>query len=259
MWNALKNKILFLLFIGFILQPCILRAQPPLEMAFIVPGGEGTTEQAQSHLDLLFKLIQEKGGPQLSGAYYPNLSQGQQAIKTKKVSLGILSHDAALEISKKIAIKPYMATLPLQSKGAFETMVLVGTGKEVINPIYTERDFTPQYISTYLFKNIQDPQIQLAHSTIGTLRKLGNETLKGTFLLDNYQWTSIQKLKQAWSAKLKEVASSDKIPSARVVLFKDIPTEIKQNLKKALLQLGKTPQEKQLLNDLRLKGFSELS
>ncbi len=66
---------------------------------------------------------------------------------------------------------------------------------------------------------------------------------------------SLAKVKAEWARGLKRVAESKPVPSARVVRFEDAPGLAK--IKAAMISAGSDPKAREILDEMRLKGFAE--
>jgi len=125
--------------------------------------------------------------------------------------------------------------------------------------LIASRPLSASYIKGQLFPQWQaSVQVKASSNVVGTLRKVGMGQEQAFVLLDQFEFANVSRLKTAWVAGLKELARSQAVPSAPLVVFGERLDAATQNqLKSALLKMGQQTQGKEVLNLLRLKGFQE--
>lgn len=260
------NSLLFL-FLLFLSPPAF--SQDKLTMTFIYPGGKGSAEEARPILDRFFELIRKKGGPQVSGAYYPTLEEGLSAVKGGKAQAGIVSLETYLARGKNQPMEILLSTLPAASNNQMERYFLLTTAAtaETLEPakaltIYTSRPIHPVFFRSILMTNIPtgfqaDFQLTTDPNLLGRLKKIASGEAPGGVLLDNYEYVSLKKLNLDWVGNLKLVYSSPLVPASPLVLFAPLPETEKQKLISALMGLPDSLDGREVLKLLRLKGFAK--
>ncbi len=240
----------FLFFLLLLALPALAQSVKPT-MVFVYPGGEGDSEAAQPLLDQFTALIEKQGGPALEAHYYSSLEEGLQAMKD--ASLGIVSLETYITQKNKIPMALLLSTLPINTDQAEEHYYLMSLEEENLKTVYVSNPMDARFFRHLLFKNRQATPVR-STNLLGNLRKIA-EGEKSSYLLDSYEYEGLKFLSFDWIKNLKLTATSEAIPTAPLVVFKDFSG--KDKLKEVLLKMGKTSDGKKILQSLRLKGFVE--
>ena len=235
-----------------------------MEFVFLYPGGQGSQEQAQPILDRFSEALKKASGGKIDASikYFSNAQAGEQFIQTKKPAGGILAQHLFQEKGRSLQAQALLQTLQLPSGDGTNQYYLLSSADATLPAsgplkVFSPRPLSPTFVATKLFpgKNLQF-EINATPNVVGKLRKIGKGEEKGWVLLDQFEYTTISRLKSPWAKNLKTVANSQKIPSAPFVIFNAniSPDQVKE-LKTALLKLSKDSGAKEALGLLRLKGF----
>ncbi|MBI2338909.1 MAG: PhnD/SsuA/transferrin family substrate-binding protein [Deltaproteobacteria bacterium] len=267
-----KGESLLFLFLLFLSPPAF--SQDKLTIAFIYPGGEGSSADAQPILDRFFDHVQKNGGPALTGAYYPTLETGLSAVKSGKTQVGIVSLETWLTWKKSVPMEIILSTLPAASNNPRERYFFMTTAAnpEIIEPArapvaYASRPVDPVFFKSILMTNIPaefqaDFKLRTAQNLLSELKKIAAGETPGFALLDNFEYASLKKLRGSapsldWVKDLRLIYSSPLVPASPVVLFTPIPEEEKEKLASALLSLPNSLEGREILANLRLRGFAK--
>lgn len=262
MWNVSKmsNKkkftaSLIALFFAPTL-PSVLHASPPIPIIIIQSSGEGSTGEAQPHLDGLAEELKKNSGLIFSIRYYPEKSVGLAALRSAQ--LAIVSLDLLAEIAKKQKIEILLATIPSQSGKPEEKYYLMSSKRADEQAkgdfIYFSKNYSPNFIRNFILQEgwMQKHAIQTTGQVLPTLKKLAQNHAGGYVLLDSFEYASFKKLTFDWAQNLQTVYESPALPSAPlIVLPANLPD--KEKIRQAFLDL-KNPE---ILDILRLRGFKE--
>ena len=86
------------------------------------------------------------------------------------------------------------------------------------------------------------------------LKKMGDGALDAIAILTPSEAASLKAVSAAWAQNLKVIGTSAPVPSARVWLL-DPTWKGAEKFTAALLAAGSDPAARELLNEMRLKGF----
>lgn len=251
-------------------------------MLFWYPGEAGSTAEAQNTLDAFFEFINKRITPdKVIGKYFNNVAAGLNFIKQSKPSFGILSF-AAYEINKdKLgAVKVIMQTMPLPAGKETEIYTIVGKGQKPASqnfPLYTKQPLTLEFAQTYIF-DVGRPAFFLVRRAVvaevgeGSPTEVGHPNLvpnilpllkdlasglkTGGAILQPMEYFTLQRLNQPWTKELSVWHTSKPVPSAPLVIFGPAAMPLAQKLKDVLRSMPEDPEGIQILETLRLKGFS---
>lgn len=260
------KKFSLLWILGWMLISFPVQAATTLEMIFLYPGGQGSSEQAQPLLDQFAEVLKTSSGGKLEAKvkYFSKIEEGETFLNAGKAAAGILAEDLFLEQGKKWQAKVLLRTQMLPSGDGKNQYVVLGPKNTVLPTsgeiaLISSRPLNASYIKEQLFPQWNTSvQVKASSNVVGTLRKVGMGQDQAFVLLDQFEFANVSRLKTAWVAGLKELARSQTVPSAPLVVFGErLDAATRNQLKSALLKMGQQPQGKEVLNLLRLKGFQE--
>jgi hypothetical protein len=232
-------------------------AQP---MLFWYPGEAGSTAEAQPILDEFTKYLESRiPNLKLSPKYFNTVDEGLAFINNSKPVLGIISYAAWEEYKSKFPeAKVWLATNPLPYGKKEESYLLVsgsapgGAGM----PIYSSEPMTKNFIVNSLgFSQAASLTPAPTSQILMKLKAIGSGEVKAMAVLTPMEGATLKKMTAPWTKNIKTVAVSKPVPTARVVLFSSMPKI--DSLKSTLLEIKNDPNAKEILDELRLAGFSE--
>lgn len=230
-----------------------------VNMLFWYPGEAGSTEEAAPVIDIFFEKINADISPdKIQGKYFNTVDGGLNYIRGEKPIIAIISYPAWIQNANDMKnASVILSTLPLPGDKDTERYALVGHSSAKNNdlPIISSEPLSTAFVRAYLFPNIpentkvsQNPQI------LFNLKKIASGELKSLAILTPTEATTLKKLGAPWTKSLKTMAESKEVPTARVVLFDPAWKGIGK-FKKSLVSMNDDEEGREILNELRLKGF----
>lgn len=231
-----------------------------IRMVFWYPGEAGSSQEGQPVIDAFLEYLSGKVAPQkISGRYLNTVEAGLSYIRNEKPALGIVSYAAWAQNKEKLpGARAMLATLPLPEGKATERYELVALGGRIPARgwIISSEPLSPAFARSELFDAIpENAKFTQTSQMIFKLKEIAEGKLDAAAVLTPTEAASLSRMKSDWTAKLKRVALSKPVPSARVVLFD--PSYDASKVKSALLSAGSEPAAAEILSEMRLKGFSE--
>jgi len=230
-----------------------------IRMIFWYPGEAGSTELAQPALDLFFGYINSRTAPdKIDGRYFNTVNDGLSFIRSASPKLGILSFAAFEENREKIGrVSILLKTLPLPGGKSLEQYVIVGKGEKPkswnIN-LYSRQPLTAGFVNKYVLPGTAAPKIAVVPAILPTLKEVSSGKMPGGVILQPIEFFTLKNLNQDWAKELKTWSTSPPVPTASLLLFGDT-LPVVEKIKTILLNMEKDPEGKDILNELRLKGF----
>lgn len=228
------------------------------EMIFLYPGEAGSTEEAAPVLELFFEFLNGKITPyKINGKYFNSRKDGLGYIDSKKPMLGIVSYPEFVQDKSKFdSAKVILLTLPWPHGESTIRYKLVGNKKTISKTIISSEPMTTDFVRTHLFTKVPgDAKIMRDDQILFSLKKISSGELNATAILTPTESYTLSKLSADWAKKLVVIDESLPVSSAKVLAFaKDWPG-IKK-VKDALLGMADDPEGRQILSELRLKGFT---
>lgn len=257
----LKRSVTMLLLTLFIAGlPCSGSAAVH-KLIFWYPGEAGSTEEAQPVLDEFLNYVSAKlKTAKLTGKYFNTTEAGLSFISTQRPAIGIISY-AAWEgsRSKFPDAQVWLATNPLPHGMKTENYELVSKGPLPAGEItvYCSEPLSAEFIRDKLgFTQLAKFKMQPTAQILAKIRSIADGSLTGAAILSPTEAATLSKMSAAWSKALTVIARSKAVPTARVVVFGSLPSDA-ANLKRVFLELKSDPAAKDILDELRLVGFSE--
>jgi len=200
-------------------------------MIFWYPGEAGSTEEAQPVLDDFLGYVSQKmGDVQIEGRYYNTVDAGLKFISEKRPAIGIVSYAALTQYADKLgAPSVFLATLPLPGGAATEKYAIVGRSKDL------------------------KPGVKILSSEP---KKISSGEMDAVAILTPIEASTLAQVSAEWARGLVQISVSENVPTARVLLF-DPAWKDADRLRQVLIGAGSDPAAKDLLLELRLKGFAE--
>jgi hypothetical protein len=229
-------------------------------MIFWYPGEAGSTEEAQPFLDVFLAYLNDKIGPYvIEGQYFNTIEDGLAYIKKSNPKVGIISFAAWIQYRQQLG-RPvdWLSTLPLPHGQPMERYALVGRTKTIApnTPIFSSEPFTIEFVREKLFPRIPaNAKLSSTPQLLYTLRRIASGQIEGAAILTPTEAATLKRLTAPWAKDLLTIAQSEPVPTARVVLF-DPEWKGAAKLKEAFLASGTDPKAKEILSELRLKGFA---
>jgi hypothetical protein len=227
-------------------------------MIFFYPGEAGSTEDAAPILELFFEYLGSKISPfKISGKYFNERTTGIAYIKKDKPTIGIVSYPEMAqnsELYKNADI--LLLTRPWPDASEFVKYEMVAAKTPPPSEIISSEPMSVEFIKKNLFDNIPAASIvRTDRRMFFSLKKMASDELEVAAILTPAESYSLSKLSPDWAKNLIKIASSKPMPSAKLVLFSK--WEGTEKLKKALLAMPDDPEGREILNELRLIGFSQ--
>lgn len=230
-----------------------------IKMIFWYPGEAGSTNEAQPILDEFIKQVNSKIAPDVISCRYFNTTEGGLSfIKQEKPVVGIISYAAWKQNQATLASAGVvLSTLPIPHGKSTEEYSLVGIDNKIDGKnILTSEPLSASFIHIELFSNIlpnnkvtQTPQMLLK------LKEIAEGKLDSLAILTPTEAATIAKLSAPWAKAIRVIYTSRPVPTARVVLF-DSKWQTFEKFKTTLLTLGNDATNAEILDEMRLKGFS---
>ncbi|OGQ07779.1 MAG: hypothetical protein A3G32_03285 [Deltaproteobacteria bacterium RIFCSPLOWO2_12_FULL_40_28] len=253
------QKIIF----GFLLIfPQFSFASIVFQFAFVYPGGEGTKAAAKPFLDELMNQIKKNGGPTMQAAYYPSLDEGVEAVRFKKAQVGIVSYDFYFSNKERFPMEILLSTIPVSTSKPEEQSYLMMHQSTLLPQggsltIFTSRNLGDDFLRTVVFRGYTSSLLKFEIDPNILVRLKSLSGTQNAVLLDSFEYKALKNLKLPWINELQTVYTSNPYPSAPVVSFVPLESELKAQLTKSLLKVAKNPQSQEILNQLRLQGFTQ--
>lgn len=228
-------------------------------MLFWYPGEAGSTAEAKPVLDAFFAYVNPKIAPEaLSGSYLNSVEGGSASLLKERPAVAIISFAAASQHPEALAgARPLLATLPLPGGAATERYTLVGT-RANFRPgekLLASEPLSATFVREKLFASLPaDASVTHSDQLLLQLKKMGDGALDAIAILTPSEAASLKAVSAAWAQNLKVIGTSAPVPSARVWLL-DPTWKGAEKFTAALLAAGSDPAARELLNEMRLKGF----
>lgn len=231
-----------------------------LKMIFWYPGEAGSTTEAQPIIDEFTKLLNAKLAPDtISGKYFNTVDGGLAFIKGEKPVIGIISYAAWIQNKEKLGNSSViLATLPLPHGKSTEQYELVGPVDKIADGaiIFSSEPLSLPFVRGTLFAEIpQDAKLTQSNQLLMKLKETGEGKLNAFAIITPTEAASLEKISAVWAKGLKVIIKSKPVSTARVVLF-DSASKDADKIKTALMAIGSDPASKEVLDEMRLKGFS---
>ncbi len=260
--KSLKCTFAAIFVIALIIAHTAVAQARTVKMVFWYPGEAGSTVEGQPVLDAFFDYVSKKIAPdKMEGRYFNGVSDGLQYIMKEKPAVGIVSFAAWSQNSTKLGgAKILLATLPMPSGQPTERYTLVGTATDIKagTNVMSSEPLSEAFVRNALFKKIpaglkftQTPQL------FANLKKIADGSLNAAAILTPNEAQTLQKISAAWVKSLKEIALSEPVPTARLIVF-DQGWNGSEKFKQALLQIGSDSSAKDFMDEMRLAGFAEI-
>ncbi|MFH0799759.1 MAG: hypothetical protein V2A66_06215 [Pseudomonadota bacterium] len=232
-----------------------------VKMIFWYPGEAGSTAEAAPVLDAFFKYVGGKMTPDaVTGKYFNVVPDGVTYIKREQPAVGIVSYAAWVQNRDKISgADVILSTIPLPGGASTERYALVGRdGKPAAGwQILSSEPLGVAFVRGELFPDLPaSANIQATAQLIAKLKDIGEGKLNATAILTPTEAATLAKLSAPWAKALKVITESKPVPTARVVLF-DQGWKGAAKFKAALVASGSDPAARDILQEMRLKGFAE--
>jgi len=249
--------------IAFLLVGIIFNASKAFssstKMIFWYPGEAGSTEEARPVLRAFFEYLKEKDGSLVLDGSYFNTDEGLSYIKGKKPEVGILSFFAWTNNRKEFPDAEVLLTiLPKPYGKGSENYALVGTGdlKDDGAIVFTSEPLTADYVRSNLFADLPaSVKLTQTASIMQKLKAISSGESPGFAILTPIEAYTLGQVSSEWAKNLKTVATSKPVPSARLILLQPDYKDA-EKLKSVLLQMQNDPGAKDILDELRLVGFT---
>ncbi|HPM40919.1 MAG TPA: hypothetical protein PLY45_00605, partial [bacterium] len=207
-------------------------------MLFWYPGEAGSSQEGQPVIDAFLEYLSNKVAPQkISGRYVNTVEAGLSYLRNEKPALGIVSYSAWAQNRDKLpGARAILSTLPLPDGKATERYELVALGGKLpaSGRIISSEPISPAFARSELFDAIPgNAGFTQTNQMIFKLKEIAEGKLDAAAVLTPTEAASLSKMKSDWAAKLKRVALSKPVPSARVVSFD--PSYDVSRVKSALL------------------------
>lgn len=231
------------------------------KMLFWYPGEAGSTEEAQPVIDAFCDYLNQSLAPtSITGKYFNSVDGGLRYISGEKPKVGIVSYSAWTENRAKLGSAAVMlAALPLPGGKPTERYALAGSAKEIPAgaKIYSSEPLTQAFISQHLFADLPgDVAFEQTDRIFVKLKAIASGKENAFAILTPMEAFSLKKLSSPWTKPLRFLKESQAVPTARVVLF-DPTWKQAPALSEALISSGKDPKASDILEEMRLKGFSK--
>jgi len=230
-----------------------------IKMMFWYPGEAGTTEEAQTPLDAMFEYLNKEIAPdKISGKYFNSVEAGKKYLSNEKPDLAIVSFAASVINAKELSgATQYLKTLPLPSGNSTENYVVMGKGTVPAKwdvELYSKQPLTPEFAAQFVLNDpAAKPKITTIASLITTLKEIDSGTKNGGIILQPMEHFTVKNISQPWAKNLSVWKTSSPVSSAP---FLSLKPNLPEKLKAAFLKMSSTEDGREILETLRLKGFS---
>lgn len=260
-----RYLILLIVFIGGIGIVYSEAHSKSYDMVFWYPGEAGSTAEAEPVLAAFFDYLNKKTKAEFSGKYFNTVSEGLKYIRTKKPDFAIVSWIALRENENSLPPFDILAkTLPLPDGRDRDEFVIVGK-----KPAEGDKWNPPPNISLIssipmgvaFFKTDMAPDltgnisINTTKIMLMALKKIAaGEDMNTVALLTPSEKYTLDNMKSSWTEELAVLHRCRPIPTAPLIYFGAMP-QAADRLMKALLEMPNDKEGKDVLSELRLKGF----
>lgn len=232
-----------------------------IKMVFWYPGEAGSTVEAQPILDEFCKYLNEQIAPDtVSGKYFNAVADGLAYIQKDKPGIGIVSFAAWAQNKDKLGDASVMLSVLPGPKGKNADIYTIVGANDKIGPtdqLLSSEPMSVQFARDNIFGSLP-PTVRISQTPqmLMKLKTIADGGVSDKAILTPTEALSLSMISAEWAKKLKTIAQSKPVPTARVVLFdKKLPEASK--LKDALLLSGRDPKAKEVMDEMRLKGFAE--
>ncbi len=265
--------------------------EPTHKMLFWYPGEAGTTEEAQTTLDAFFDYVNAKVAPdKIAGKYFNSVEGGAAFIKQAKPKFGIISFAAYQMNGASLGQNTVlMQTLPLPDGKPVERYVVMGKGAAPKDwatvMLYSKQPLTAAFVEKYILP-FKAKGVQTVGNILPALKDIAAGTKAGGVILQPIEHFTLKNMQQPWVKELSVWHVSNEMPSAPLVIFGYVAQDFSpanigrppattalagreglrykfgtdnpfmQRFKATLLNMASDPQGKEIMEMLRLKGFS---
>lgn len=231
-----------------------------IKMIFWYPGEAGSTKEAQPILDEFFEYLNGKITPtRISGKYFNTAQEGLAYIRSEKPMIGIVSYAAWAQNRDKIGTaQVILATLPLPHGRSTEHYTLVGRNAQIPAGamIFSSEPLSEPFMRTELFPKLKEGvKISQTHQLLMKLKEIGEGKTNAWAILSPAETGALARLNHPWAKSLKTIAESNPVPTARVILFDETWKDVGR-FKTTLLTIGDDMSVRDILDEMRLKGFA---
>ncbi|MBT3182651.1 MAG: hypothetical protein HN337_09130 [Deltaproteobacteria bacterium] len=226
-------------------------------MIFWYPGEAGSTTEAQPVLDIFFEYVNKRIAPaKLEGNYFNSVESGIKFIKSKKPILGIISYSAYVQNKDLFNnAKALLATITNNSGGKTERYSLVGMGTDCSAGIISSEPFSIEFTRNNLFPQLPaDTTTKHVDQIIFELRKISEGTANSCAILTPTEAATLKRMSSPWAKKIKFISESEAVPTARLLLLSQ-SWDGTEKIKNTLIAMDKDEEGREILSELRLKGF----
>jgi len=259
----MKIKRILFAFIAIILWSNTCQALPTnARFAFFYPGEAGSSKEAQPILNAFSEYIDDRISPYaVVCKYYNKLDEGLELIKKANMQLGIISYSTWIQYRAQLPDgTAWLATLPLPGGEQYEAYSMVSREgmPKAGSKIFTSEPLGYKFIQEHLFPNLAGGvKLTRTKQMLFKLKEIAEGKVKGSAILTPMEAYTLSKLSAPWVMNLKMIQTSNKVPTARVVVF-DPVWKGRKRLKQVLLKAAKDTEAADILAELRLKGFAEI-
>lgn len=238
-------------------------AQEPLSLAFLQPDGEGSPEEAQPLMDALAQQLSAQTHLTIVARYENRKPNIKQSIQSQKEDLLLLSTDLYFDHQNDPFYEVALSTLPLATTGSFNQYYLVADSKlsEPPQQILLSRPLPDSFLQHFVVGSCTqltelNPQWQPTEQIFQALKTISAQKSQW-ILLDDFQFQALNQLNMSWAKTIIKKCESSPIPSAPLLFKKNLKDSTKDSLTTGFLRLSETAQGKEILESLRLKGFTK--
>lgn len=229
------------------------------EWIFFYPGEAGSTEEAAPVIKDFFDYLEKKDSKlSFKGKYFNTVDAGLNFIRSKKPAVGILSYAIwEMKGAQFPEAKVIMSTRPLPHGGTTDKYVLVGVESLSDNgqSVFMSEPLAREFVKEKLFTNLPSSlKLTQTGSVLHKIKSIAKGETKGYAILTATEAYTLDKMTSDWTEKIKELAKSSPVPTARVILF-DSGYKNVDSLKSVLANMSTDGGAAEILDELRLKGF----
>lgn len=230
-------------------------------MLFWYPGEAGSTAEAQGTLDAFFDYINSRIAPdKISGKYFNTVNEGLNFIRQAKPRFGIISFAAyTINAGRLGGTTRLLSTLPLLEGRPTENYTIVGRGPTPASwniILYTKQPLTKDFVGKYILPaGTASPNITLVPNILPVLKDVADGIKGGGVILQPMESHTLKNIDQPWTKGLSVWLTSNPVPSAPLMVFGN-KDPLSQKLEEILLKMPDDPKGAEILQALRLNGFS---
>ncbi len=230
------------------------------KILFWFPGEAGKTSDAQPILDEFLGMISKQMDQEkLSGTYINDIAEGLAYISREKPKVAVASYFSYVSEKDSIGADIILSTVTAPAGKTSETYSLVGPANSIATGarILSTEPLTEEFVRKALFSAIP-PSVKFVQTDqmLIQLKNIGEGRSKDFAILTPSEAFTISKLSFPWAKQIKVIETSRVVPSALVLLL-DKSWSGSAKFQKALLEFGKSSDEKEILKELRLVGFAK--